>query len=205
MKKQTRNRLLLATASIALGFTTLSAETTDLKFAGWYMRTKVTATAPDGTVYRHETAGVFGKLKQSVYGKDLHDLPAGGPSAFQVVFPHNNWGDKSGDYWTDYRKWTKVKKKTVWKFQIKNQRSIDLSNAPITIELDGKQNVGFTEDENGRIRYTEKKLQLWQRKNFTLVDVDNKWKKYRYDELENADLNMDGKHTRTFKWIYEPK
>jgi len=61
------------------------------KYAGWYMRTRVSATTQDGTVYEHNSAGVFGKLKQSRYKKDRHDIPAYGPATLQVVFPHYNW------------------------------------------------------------------------------------------------------------------
>jgi len=58
------------------------------RYAGWYMRIKVSATAEDGTVYRHTSAGVFGKLKKSRYKKDINDIPAFGPAKLQVVFPH---------------------------------------------------------------------------------------------------------------------
>ncbi len=202
-----KRKILIPIALMALGFTTTYAQELEEKFAGWYMRTKVSATAADDKVYEHNTAGVFGKLKQSIYKLDKHDIPSYGPATLQVVFPQTNWGDENnGDYWSDYRQWksSTATKRTVWKFQIKNQHTVDLSHAPITIELDGKQNLNFTEDENGKITYIETKLKPWKRKDFTLVDVDNDFKKYSYDEIENADLNMDGKHTRTFKWIFDP-
>ncbi len=174
---------------------------TKQRYAGWYMRTKVYATAPDGKVYRHETAGVFGKLKQSRWEKDEHDIPGYDAAIFQVVFPHYDWGDDSGDYFSDYRKWSKraENKRAVWAFLVRNQKTIDLSHAPIKIELDGLQNVDFVE-KDGKVTYIETTLEAEKRSEFTLVDVDNH-KTYSYDELENADLNMDGLHKRSFRWV----
>ena len=171
------------------------------KYAGWYMRTKVSATASNGKVYQHNTAGVFGKLKQSRYKKDQHDIPGYGAAILQVVFPHYDWEDESGDYFSDYRKWNKkrVGKRAVWAFLIRNQKSPDLSNAPIKIELDGLQNVDFIK-QDGKVTYIETTLELEKRNEFTLVDVDNH-KTYSYDELENANLTMDGSHRRAFRWV----
>ena len=171
------------------------------KYAGWYMRTKVSATAPDGTVYRHDTAGVFGQLKQSKNKLDKHDIPGYGAALLQVVFPHYDWADKSGDYFTDYKKWRKsnVDKRAVWTFLVRNQKTVDLSHAPITIELDGAQNVDFVKKE-GRVTYVETNVDTSKRDDLTLVDVDNR-KTYSYDELATANLNMDGLHKRTFRWV----
>ncbi len=171
------------------------------KYAGWYMRTKVSATASDGKVYRHGSAGVFGQLEQSKNKIDQHDIPGYGVAILQVVFPHYDWKEDSGDYFSDYRRWNKNSegKRAVWTFQIKNQKTVNLANAPIKIELDGLQNVDFVKKED-RITYIETNLEPEKRNDFTLVDVDNH-KTYSYDELENANLSMDGKHTRTFRWV----
>jgi len=172
------------------------------KYAGWYMRTRVSATTEDGTVYEHNSAGVFGKLKQSRYKKDRHDVPAYGPATLQVVFPHYNWGeDDSGDYWSDYRKYKKrrANKRAVWTFQVKNQKTVDLSNADIQIKLDDAKELMYVK-ENGNIKYTETGTNTEMKNKFTLVDVDNH-QTYSVDELENANLSMDGNHTRTFRWV----
>ena len=169
------------------------------KYAGWYMRTRVSATAQDGTVYEHNSAGVFGRLKQSRWKKDRHDIPAYGPAVLQVVFPHYNWGEEdSGDYWSDYRK-SRKSKRAVWTFQIKNQKGVDLSNADIEIKLDDAKIIKFVK-ENGTIRYIEAGMNTKKKNRFKLVDVDNN-QTYHIDELEYANLNMDGKHTRTFRWV----
>ena len=172
------------------------------KYAGWYMRTRVSATAEDGTVYEHNSAGVFGRLKQSKWKKDRHDIPAFGAAALQVVFPHYNWGEEdSGDYWSDYRKYKKRRahKRAVWTFQIKNQKTVDLSDADIRIKLDDARKIKYIK-ENGSIHYIETGTNTKKKNRFTLVDVDNH-QTYSVDELEYANLSMDGKHTRTFRWV----
>ena len=165
------------------------------------MRTRVSVTTEDGTVYAHNTAGVFGELVQSRTKKDSHDIPSFGAAALQVVFPHYNWkeGD-AGDYWSDYHKYKKrAAKRAVWTFQVKNQKSVDLSNADLKIILDDARKVNYTKD-NGNVHYTEAGLDREMKNKLTLVDVDNK-QTYQVDELPYADLSMDGKHTRTFRWV----
>ena len=171
------------------------------KYAGWYMRTIVSATATNGKVYTHKTAGIFGELKQSRYKKDKHDIPGYGSAILQVVFPQTKWGKNNGDYFSDYRKWTKKKsnQRAVWTFQIKNQHTVDLSHAKINIALEGQQNVSFKR-ENGVVKYTETNKKPGKRRTLKLVDVDNH-KVYGFKKLKNANLNMDGKHTRTFRWV----
>ena len=172
-------------------------------YAGWYSRIKVYATTDDGTTYSHTTAGVFGKLKQSRYKKDRHDIPSYGTATLQVVFPHYNWGEEnSGDYWSDYRKFTKnrVHKRVVYTFLVRNQKNADLSNASLKIVLDPAKNVNFTKGKDGNIAYEETGTNPDKLKDFTLVDVDNH-QTYAMDELEYADLSMDGKHTRTFRLV----
>jgi len=171
------------------------------KYAGWYMRTKAYATTEEGKVYSHTTAGIFGKLKQSKWKKDKHDIPVFSAANFQIVFPHYNWGEDSGDYLSNYYKWTKRRKnkRAVWTFQVKNQHGADLSNAALRIELEGAQNVRFTK-KNGVVQYTDAKLNPAKKNRLTLVDVDNH-ETYSVDELEYANLSMDGKHTRTFRWV----
>ena len=171
------------------------------KTAGWYMRTKVSATASNGTVYRHDSAGIFGKLKQSKKGKDKHDIAGYGAAILQVVFPHYNWGDDSGDYFSDYKRWNKKRenKRAVWTFLVRNQHTVNLANAPISIELEGAQNVDFVK-KNGKVTYIETTMDTEKKNLFTLVDVDN-GKTYSYNELATANLNMDGSHKRTFRWV----
>ena len=166
------------------------------------MRTTVEATAPDVTVYAHKTAGVFGELADSESGKDRHDIPSYGPAALQVVFPHYNWGEKeSGDYWSDYRPYSQSEEETraVWTFQIKNQKTVDLSNADIRINLEDAREVMYVK-ENGNVEYRETGTNTKMKNELTLVDVDNH-QTYSVDELEYANFTMESKHARTFRWV----
>ena len=200
--KTLRTVMIASIGATMLLSSNLYAKAPKVKYAGWYMRTKVSATADDGTVYSHNSAGVFGKLKQSRYKKDRHDIPSYGAAALQIVFPHYNWGEEdSGDYWSDYRKYKKkrVNKRVVYTFQVKNQKTVNLSNADLKITLDDAINVNFVK-EHGNVHYTENGTNPDIKQAFTLVDVDNN-QTYQPDELQYADLSMDGKHTRTFRWV----
>jgi hypothetical protein len=173
--------------------------------AGWYLRTVATATTQDGKVYIHKTAGVFGKLKQSKNKKDRHDIKAYGESGaiLQVIFPQTTWEEDNGNYFSDYRHYNKRRpyKRTVWTFLVRNPRSVNLANADLKIDLEGPYKVTFTK-KNGEVEYKET-LSKDMRKllnKLTLIDVDNQ-REYSYNELKDANLGMDGLHTRTFRWI----
>lgn len=174
--------------------------------AGWYMQTSVTATAANGTVYRHTTAGVFGELAGSSAGKDNHDIPGYGSAVLQVVFPQTAWGSANGDYFSDYRAYnaedTNISES--WVFQVKNQQTVDLSNAPISISLNGVFDIFSTQQQNGGVKYdTSKVSNSPLLAELSLVDVDNQ-KVYSYSQVASAGLKMDGKHTRTFRWVLGP-
>ena len=171
------------------------------KPAGWYGKTQVSATAADGTVYTHTTAGVFGELLQSEEDKDKHDILGYDTSILQVVFPQTEWGDDNGDYFSNYLNYDEYSvEKRVWTFQIKNQHTVDLSNASISINLEGIYDVKY-KDENGKVEYKESKdVNQTLLGTLHLVDVDNQ-ARYTVDELKTASLTMDGLHTRTFRWI----
>jgi len=205
--------LLLAGCSESDGYSSSanSIDKTDLtvptpkpdpyKVAGWYAKTEVSATAADGKVYSHKTAGVFGELVQSDDAKDQHDISAYGTAIFQVVFPQTEWSDDNGDYFSNYQHFDKESTaKRVWTFQIKNQHTVNLANAPITINLEGTYDVEYR-DDRGRVEYQESSdVNVSRVTALMLVDVDNQVE-YTVDELATANLTMDGKHTRTFRWV----
>lgn len=170
-------------------------------YAGWYMRIRASAVTSSGREFHHDTAGVFGELVQSRFGKDRHDIASYGAATFQVVFPHYDWEALSGDYWSDYRKYRAdiADRRAVYTFQIRNQNTVDLSSASLKLFVDEAQNVNFYR-ENGQVKYVETDTNLQMIEKFTLVDVDNN-RTYAMDELENADLSMQSLHTRTFRLI----
>jgi len=169
-----------------------------VKPSGWYMRTVTTASLPDGTTFTHKSAGVFGELDESQDGKDRHDIASYDKAVLQAVFVNDNI-DPQNTYYSDYRHYGQNGKE-VWTFQVKNQQTTDLSNAAIHFEVEGPYTV-YKNTKETSPRYIEKASKDESKKRaLTLVDVDNQ-RTYSYEELKTADLNMDGKHTRTFRWV----
>jgi len=169
---------------------------------GWYARTIVSATASDGKVYSHSTAGVFGTLIDSADTLDQHDIASYGPSTLQVIFPQaDKEGADSNGYLSEYQSFSKEDTdKRTWEFQIKNQNYPDLSSAPIHISLKGVYDLTYKKVD-GKISYEESTNENSAKaKQLTLLDVDNN-ASYYIKDLETANLTMDGKHTRTFKWV----
>ena len=171
------------------------------KNAGWYAKTVVVAIATDGTVYRHATAGVFGELVQSSDDKDKHDIVGYGAAVFQIIFIPNFSTDTTAGYFSEYKHYdeaTPLKKS--WTFLVKNQKDVNLSYAAILIGLSTINDVKYR-DDNGHVKYKESRSSDEDFKNnLHLVDIDNT-KEYTIDELETANLSMQGLHTRTFKWV----
>jgi len=171
------------------------------KTAGWYGKTEVSATAADGKVYSHKSAGVFGELVQSSDDKDKHDIPGYGAAILQVIFVPEFTTDMDVGYFSDYKKYDEAgTPKKVWTFQVKNQQIVDLSSAPIIINLNGVHDVQYR-DDRGRVEYKESST-IDQAKvdELRLVDVDNN-NSYTVNELAIANLTMQGLHTRTFRWV----
>ena len=180
-----------------------SSETASL--AQWYARTTVSTVNPDTQmVIEHKTAGVFGQLHESSDEKDVHDIIGMGTqtATLEVVFPKSEWDSDNGDYFSDYHS---VKEGgDSWIFQVKNMynpdRPVDLKDEAITIALDGIYTVKSTV-VNGSTRYSEKLNPTDEKlEELTLIDLDNQIA-YSVSELPNAQISMDGMHTRTFKWV----
>lgn len=163
---------------------------------GWYMRTVAKATLSDSTEYIHKTAGIMGELKESLEGKDRHDIEAFGTPALSVVFLQ----EEGGDYFSDYRQFTADETRQIWTFQVKNRDTVDLTHAALQLTLEDSYTV-YEVEEDGRTTYKEE-LQKDQSKknNIILVDVDMQ-KEYSYEELEKVQLSMEGNVTRTFRWV----
>ena len=162
--------------------------------AGWYMRTIVKAINSDGTEYIHKSAGVFGELDASSDEADIHDIASFMDGILQVVFIPE-WDVNGQTYFSDYRSYADGQKQ-VWTFQVKNPRSVDLSNANLSLSVEGVYDVYKIDT-----RYEEQLSSDSSKKtSLTLIDVDNQ-KEYSYQEIDTADLTMDGMHTRTFRWV----
>ena len=171
------------------------------KTAGWYAKTEITATASNGQVYSHKTAGVFGQLVQSSDDQDQHDIAGYGPATLQVIFIPEFSTDTTAGFFSEYKNYDEnSSEKKVWAFMVKNQNTVDLSNAPISISLNGTFDVKYR-DDRGKVEYKEtRSSDDTITANLHLVDVDNS-ADYTIAELSNAGLTMQGLHTRTFKWV----
>ncbi len=169
--------------------------------AGWYMRIRALATTSEGTKYAHDSGGVFGELRQSRNRKDRHDIPSYGAATFHVVFPRYYWNEDSGDYDSDYRHYNarRSDRRRVWTFQVKNQKTADLSNASLRLFVDDPVRVTYV-TKAGNVQYFERAADRSMQSKFTLVDVDNHMT-YTLDNLKDTEFSMDGSHVRTFRLV----
>ena len=196
---------ILTILAVSLNLAYAGTKSSKERDAGWYLRTVVTATTADGSVFTHETAGVFGLLRQSKNKKDRHDIAAYGESGaiLQILFTPQDWGEDNGNYFSNYKHYNARKpyKRRVWEFKVRNPRSVNLANADLKIELKAPLKVMFRK-EGGNVIYKEYPFENSQRllSKLHLVDIDNQTT-YSYDELKDLTLGMDGKHTRAFRWV----
>jgi hypothetical protein len=179
------------------GDDTIAGTVTITPKAGWYMRTIISATLPDGTTYTHKSAGVFGELDESNRRRDQHDIESYGKAVLQTTFV-NNQVHISKEYFSDYREYSETGTKQVWTFLVKNDLAPDLSHADLNISVDDVRDVY---KKPGQRFYSETvSSDQSKRDALILVDVDNR-KTYSYEELKNTTLSMDGKRVRTFRWV----
>lgn len=184
------------------------------KEAGWYGRTTVSATAKDGTVYSHTTAGVFGELKQSIDGKDKHDIPGFTAAILQILFIPNFPGDIETGYFSNYKHFAGAPAdKQSWYFEVKIAKmevtvgkEVDLTGQPFTLSLAQLKRVEYTNVE-GRIRYREVPMgDDTLKTRLHLLDLDNDCTEHGPDDLAATpfvmeDANGTGVHTRRFRWV----
>ena len=112
--------------------------------------------------------------------------------------------DPEGEFFSDYRQYDGTNKKESWTFLVKNEYTtqiapVNLANASLKIEVEPMRNVFLKEGES---RFFEKYADGKEDKRYhlTLIDLDNQ-KTYSYEELLHTTLGMDGKHTRSFRWV----
>lgn len=175
------------------------------RYIGWYMRTVATATLPDGRSYTHATAGVFGKLRDSRFKEDKHDIPSMGSGVVQVLFTPR-WAKDGHTYFSDYRglKLTKYLRRhkrlrhdnNVWIFEVRNPKGVDLSDADLNLKVEGPFDAYKSSD--GLIETPSKRKRLLRQ--LKLVDLDHK-RVYPYKRLRHLHLSMDGQHVRHFRWV----
>jgi hypothetical protein len=175
--------------------TTSTAKNID-KYDGWYMRVTAKATQ-DNTTYMHNTAGVFGELKEASDTLDSHDVPSKGNAILQVRFVNSSFNNTT-EYYSDYRHYKGyISDKATWDILVvNNNNSVDLSNADLSLDI---KNIKRLSKVGGKYQEQES-LDTTIRDSLHLIDLDNQII-YSYSELKNADLSMDGKHYRHFRIV----
>jgi len=90
----------------------------------WYVR--LIAEWPEGNL--KDSGNTLGQLVGSEKGYDTHDLkelsPFGAPY-LTIVFPHADWGDRSGNYASDFHPLVKGKGKNrgdIWSFEVRTDQ-----------------------------------------------------------------------------------
>ena len=86
-----------------------------------------------------DSHNVLGQLSDSVVEYDSHDLPE--LSAFSapylsIVFPHLEWGERSGDYTSDFHS-RQGKIKDEWYFEVLSSES----GAAVTLTWEGEESL----------------------------------------------------------------
>ncbi len=89
----------------------------------WYVR----LIAEESTHNLRDRNNVLGQLPDSREGYDRHDLPELAPfgqPTLSVVFPHPDWGNKAGDYASDYRPTGPTGLPPArWRFEVRTDRA----------------------------------------------------------------------------------
>ena len=101
--------------------------------ANWFVR----LIAESGDL--RDSHNVLGQLSDSVQGHDSHDLfelSPFGNSYLSIVFPHLDWGDRSGDYTSDFRS-LQSKIKDEWYFEVLSSDP----GATVTLTWEGEESL----------------------------------------------------------------
>ena len=179
MMKTTRVAALLGLSLLVSS----SWAATELGSKEWYARLTV-SNAEEGL---NDSRNLLGQLDDSVAGYDVHDLIELSPFAepyLTLVFPHEAWEKKPGNYATDFRS-SGVKREN-WMFEVRS----DSTERDITLRWD------LTSNKNPGT--------MW------LVDaatgeVIRSNGKGKARAVSAYSFNMDGQSSRTFYWVLGSK
>ncbi len=151
----------------------------NLKYDEWFVR--LIAEAPAENL--KDAGNVLGSLRSSSNDYDKHDLKELPPFTapyLTIVFPHPEWGDKAGNYASDFHRTRHWRLGDEWEF------TVNASTADLEVTLTWE---GF--DRLKRLWA----MQLIDLENGTVVDaVKNR-------KLNHYTFNMAGTSHR-FKWVY---
>lgn len=173
----------------------------------WYLSN--TISVYDGfteDTYTGFNAAVLGKLAESSDGYDKHDISSFvslAKSKAAVFFVHDNWGNHSGEYHSDYH--DSNGQSDSWVMTVVST----VEGGEVTLNWDGLYALTSTEDDNGIISYTEKyeldsrtldKLQLIDLETLEVIEAVSA------GELNSYTFYMedDEEGIRQFRWVLGP-
>ena len=200
---------LAVLAGFSLLGTATAAETLEsIVHTEWYVR--LIADIPEEQM--KDRGNVLGQLQDSIHGYDSHDLPELAPfgdTYLTIVFPHQDWDDKAGDYTSDYHA-ANVLKGDSWDFEVRSSSThanVTLSWDSITV-LPPKSGTEESVPPKQRIRNHRYKKQIVDTlpKRMWLEDVatGERIGAVRNGVLQTYTFNMNGTTSRSFRWVMEP-
>ena len=124
----------------------------------------------------------MGALRRSDDGYDKHDLkelPPFAPPYLTIVFPQTNWGDKAGNYATNFHQARYWRLGDEWEFVVTSDKARE-----VTLSWEGN---------NGIKRFWRMRLQDMETGEIVRVIKNKKLQTYTFDMVGT---------THRFKWIY---
>ena len=164
-------KLIFALLLPTLGVTNAATQPDD----SWFIR--IIAESPsEGLLDRDNVLGQTSVSRAQFDQNDLPELEPFGTPYLSVVFKHDNWGDKPGDYNSDFK--NLADQNTTWRFTVKS----DDPNRNVTLKWEGE-------------KYLDKMIMVdaMTGQEFYPV-IGGRIQKYRF--------NMDGYTERDFIWKY---
>lgn len=175
----------------------------------WYLR--LIAESPSEGL--RDRGNVLGQLQDSVEAFDSHDLIELDPFStpyLTIVFPHDDWGDKSGNYSSNYHEAIDYYAEDQWVFQVKSDnpyRDINLYwNGLYLLE-------GIWSQDTGKRTFSKSKQAdggaLLQRMWLEDMDTGERVEAVIEDPITGAiskqshQFNMNGLNIRTFRWVLD--
>jgi hypothetical protein len=170
----------------------------------WYVR--LIAVAEDGNLV--DQNNVLGQLQESMDIYDRHDLVELDPFAapyLSLSFPHHDWGDRAGDYTSDYHL-VNTAAADEWVFEVHSDdayRNIDLYWDGLYL-LEGT----WTQD-TGKKTWTQSKVMdesvLYKRMVLEDLDLGVAIPAVQDGVVNNYSFNMNGQNVRSFRWVMKSK
>jgi hypothetical protein len=170
----------------------------------WYVSVRVSVVNPaTGTVHVSDNPAVFGKLEQSEDGRDRHDIKPYGSivrARAAAGFIHDDWGDDSGQYLSDYRK--SGSQTDTWVMTV-------FSSVPggvVTLKWNGLYELTENTAGSGFPFLQEKRLDSRTLEDLSLIDLDTGEiiPAITDGALNTYAFTMDGATSRNFRWVLGP-